>query len=234
MLSIRSILQAIPKKPTLFIIEGRYQNWIKPLMLMEELGIDRDVICLPGVPAMKTEWYGKIHPQRMVPALVDELHGEKVTLWDSSSIMLYLTQRYDTERKWRGRNLAEDIEIWNWLIFETASLGPTAKYWVSYDLRAEPIPEVTARLHDDLRKQYDTIEARLREPGQSYLALKDRPTIADLSVLLFADSTTSKRMGFQLSEWPAIKTWSEKMYEFEGVRKAFNEKDNWKAVELCE
>jgi glutathione S-transferase len=89
-------------------------------------------------------------------------------------------------------------------------------------------------MHADLRKQYDVIEARLCEPGQTYLALKERPTIADLAVLLFADSTTSKRMGFQLSEWPAIKAWSERMYGFEGVRKAFDEKDKWKAVELCE
>jgi glutathione S-transferase len=123
MLSIQSILQDVPAKPTLFIVEGRYQNWIKPLMLMEELGIDSDVICLPGISALRTEWYGTIHPQRMVPALIDELDGEKVALWDSSSILLYLTQRYDTERRWGGRNLAEDVEIWNWLIFETASLG---------------------------------------------------------------------------------------------------------------
>lgn len=92
-------------------------------MLVEELGIDCDVICLPGLDTMKAEWYRKIHPQGMVPALVDSVGGKRITLWDSSSIMLYLTERYDKERKWRGRNIAEDIEVWNWLIFETASLG---------------------------------------------------------------------------------------------------------------
>lgn len=87
-------------------------------------------------------------------------------------------------------------------------------------------------MHNDLRRQYDVIETRLREPGQNYLALRDRPTIADLAVLLFADSTTSKRMGFELSEWPAIKAWSDRLYGFKGVKKAFDEKDTWKAVQL--
>lgn len=144
-LSIDSLVNTIPDKPTLFIVEGRYQNWIKPLMLLEALNVAHDVICLAGLPAMKTEWFGTIHPQRMVPALIDGVDGKRVVLWDSASIMMYLTDKYDTECRWTGKDRIELAEVWNWLTFATASLCPTAKYWVTFDLREVKLPEAQTK-----------------------------------------------------------------------------------------
>ena len=121
--SITSLTTDVPDKATLIIVEGRYQNWIKPLIVLESLKVPYDTVVLNGLPHMKTEWYGKIHPQRMVPALIDNAGGDRVVIWDSTSILMYLCDRYDVKRQWTGRTLGDTVEVWNWLIFQTASFG---------------------------------------------------------------------------------------------------------------
>jgi glutathione S-transferase len=120
--SATSLVQDNPDKPTLFVVQGRYQNWIKPVIILEYLKIDWQVIVLSD-PDSGTEWYGKIHPYKYLPALIDNVDGERTVLWDSSTILAYLAERYDPERALYGRNMKERLEVQNWLIFETASLG---------------------------------------------------------------------------------------------------------------
>lgn len=120
--SAKSLERDVPDKPLIFVVEGRYQNWIKPIILLESLGVDYDTACLDG-PATRTEWYTKIHPQRYVPALIDAEQGSRVTSWDSSQILQYLANKYDKMLSWNGVSPEEQLEIGNWLTFETASLG---------------------------------------------------------------------------------------------------------------
>lgn len=120
--SAKSLDCDVPDKPFVFVVEGRYQNWIKPIMLLECLGTDYDTACLDG-PTTRTDWYTKIHPQRYVPALIDSVGSNRVTSWDSSQILQFLATKYDKEGRWGGATLAEQLEIGNWLTFETASLG---------------------------------------------------------------------------------------------------------------
>lgn len=60
-------------------------------------------------------------------------------------------------------------------------------------------------------KQWDIMEKRLSEPGQSYVALKDRPTLADLSYFPFAMPWMFKFLGVDIRDWPQIKRWSDRM-----------------------
>ncbi len=83
----------------------------------------------------------------------------------------------------------------------------------------------------DLKGQYSLLHARLSEPGQGWLALKDRPTIADIAVYPFADKPTIQRMGLDLEDFPALKNWAERMSELVGVTKAYSDMDSWKAIE---
>lgn len=121
-LSAKSLDTDVPDKPLIFVMEGRYQNWIKPIILLECLGLDYDSACLDG-PTTRSEWYTKIHPQRYVPAMLDAEGGNRVTAWDSSQMLQYLANKYDEKKLWNGTNASEELEIGNWLTFETASLG---------------------------------------------------------------------------------------------------------------
>ena len=55
------------------------------------------------------------------------------------------------------------------------------------------------------------MEKRLSEPGQFYVALKDRPTLADLSYFPFAMPWMFKFLGVDIKDWPQIKRWSDRM-----------------------
>ena len=122
--SARSLDQDVPDKPLVFIVTGRCQNWIKPLILLNCLGIDYDTACIDG-PTTRTEWYTKIHPQRYVPAVIDCEEDTRVVAWDSSQILQYFANKYDRNGLWNGATPKEQLEIGNWLTFETASLGYT-------------------------------------------------------------------------------------------------------------
>lgn len=60
-------------------------------------------------------------------------------------------------------------------------------------------------------RQWDILEKRLAEPGQGYVALKDRPTIADLSYLPFSMPYMFKLFSVQITDWPHIEAWSQAM-----------------------
>lgn len=118
--TVHTCLTTTPTRPLIFIIQGRYQNWIKPLMLLSCLSIPHDVLCLPST---RTEWYRQIHPQQMAPGMVDECEGKRLCVWDSSSCLWFVAKKYDETKSWVGRDLREEVEVWNWLTFETSALG---------------------------------------------------------------------------------------------------------------
>ncbi len=116
-------------------------------------------------------------------------------------------------------------------------LRPTAKYWL-YFLRGYPnrqhpvqlprtIEKCVAsvllalsdisltipinRLHANTLRQWDILEKRLSTPGQNYIALADRPTLADLSYFPFAMPWMFKFLGVEVKDWPQIERWGTRM-----------------------
>jgi gliotoxin/aspirochlorine biosynthesis glutathione S-transferase len=60
-------------------------------------------------------------------------------------------------------------------------------------------------------KQWDILDKRLSMPGQNYVALPDRPTIADLSYFPFSMPWMFKFLDVDIQGWPHIQAWSERM-----------------------
>ena len=60
---------------------------------------------------------------------------------------------------------------------------------------------------------------RLSEPNQLYVALPDRPTIADLSYFPFAMPWMFTFLGVDIKDWPNIQAWSERILERPAVQK---------------
>ncbi|OAL00906.1 glutathione S-transferase [Phaeosphaeriaceae sp. SRC1lsM3a] len=209
----------------LYIIKAdqtSYINYIKPLILAEELQ------CPYIVSVIKTtdEWYSAIHPERYVPALKDfDAETQKdVVVFESTACLQYIADKFDSDGTWKGRNAWEKGQILSWTAYQTAGLGATAKYWLyflkGFPTRENPDPPMRAvdKLHANVLKQWDILEQRLLLPGQNYIALPDRPTIADISYFPFAMPWMFMFLGVNVKDWPGIEAWGKRMVERSAVK----------------
>ncbi|KAH6666336.1 putative glutathione S-transferase GliG-like protein [Halenospora varia] len=209
----------------LYIIKAdqtSYINYIKPIILVEELKCPYVLSVIDSTQ----EWYYKIHPERYVPALKDQdpQTGDEIIVFEGTACLQYLAERYDTAGDWKGRTLSEKAAVLTWTAYQTAGLGPTAKYWLyflkGYPNRQNPeaLPKTVAKLHANCLQQWNVLNDRLAEPGQNYIALPDRPTIADLCYFPFAMPWMFKFLGVDIKDWPSIEKWSERMLERPAVK----------------
>ncbi|CAF9933829.1 MAG: hypothetical protein ALECFALPRED_005765 [Alectoria fallacina] len=121
---------------------------------------------------------------RMVPSLKDKdpVTGEEIIVFEGTACLQYLADRFDTEGVWTGKTAFEKGNVYAWTAYQTAGIG----------------------LHENTVKQWDILEERLSLPNQNYIALKDRPTLADLSYFPFAMPWMFKFLGVDIKGWPAI------------------------------
>jgi gliotoxin/aspirochlorine biosynthesis glutathione S-transferase len=78
---------------------------------------------------------------------------------------------------------------------------------------------ISDRLHSNCLAQWDILNKRLSQPGQAYIALKDRPTIADISYFPFAMPWMFAFLGVDIKDYPAIEQWSVRMLARPAVKK---------------
>ncbi|KAF2122854.1 glutathione S-transferase [Lophiotrema nucula] len=203
--------------------QTNYINYIKPLILIEEIGAPYVV----SVIDTKSEWYYNIHPERYVPALKDWCTEteEELVVFESTACLQYLAERYDADGLWNGRSAAEKAAVLSWTAYQTAGLGPTAKYWLyflkGYPNRQNPesLPKTVTKLHSNCVQQWDILEKRLSKAGQQYIALPDRPTIADISYFPYAMPWMFKFLGVDIAKYPSIQAWGERMVARSAVKK---------------
>ncbi|KAL5364125.1 putative glutathione S-transferase GliG-like protein [Aspergillus floccosus] len=195
--------------------ETSYINYIKPLILAVELGLPHVI----SVIDTTSQWAYTIHPERMVPALKDQdaQTGETINVFEGTACLQYLADRFDVEGLWSGRTAKERAAVFTWTAYQTAGIGPTAKYWLyflrGYPTRKDPVqlPRTIAKLHENVIRQWDILNKRLAAPEQQYIALPDRPTLADLSYFPFAMPWMFAFLGVNIAEYPHIEQWAERM-----------------------
>lgn len=73
------------------------------------------------------------------------------------------------------------------------------------------MPRTIKKLHSNCLRQWDILDKRLSLPGQHYVALPDRPTLADLSYFPFAMPWMFKFLSVDIHDWPHIEAWSQRM-----------------------
>ncbi|KAK8044761.1 hypothetical protein PG993_004785 [Apiospora rasikravindrae] len=125
-------------KVIFYILEAdhtNYVNYIKPLMLAEELQLAHVL----SIIDTSSTWYYQVHPERYVPALKDWCPATKkeIYVFESTACLQYIAEQYDPDGSWAGRNKAEKAQVLSWTAYQTAGLGPTAKYWL-YFLKGYP------------------------------------------------------------------------------------------------
>lgn len=104
--------------------QTNYINYIKPLILAEELRINHVL----SVVDTKATWYYQVHPERYVPALKDWCSetNQELIVFESTACLQYLAERYDTEKLWAGKNASERAQVLSWTAYQTAGLGYVA------------------------------------------------------------------------------------------------------------
>jgi glutathione S-transferase len=151
------------------------------------------------------EAYLRLNPRGQIPTLVDD----ELVLWGSTAILFYLAGKYDTGQRWLPAEVGAASEIMQWL--ELAQNECNSGLFLARAIRRFGYEGDLATALRDGRKALDVLEARLRD--REWLVLQ-RATIADLACFPYA--ALAGEGGFQLSDWPAVRSWIGRIGELEG------------------
>lgn len=135
---------------------------MRSLWLINELGLDAEIITLSFGEELRSDEYMSHHPLGRVPCLID---GE-VTLYESGAISEWLCEQYDNQNLWRAPDSPERAEWLQWLHYaeticvHAASL--TQQQIVIFDpaLRSPTVRKLETRR---LEKAIEVIEAQLSD-----------------------------------------------------------------------
>jgi glutathione S-transferase len=189
----------------------------------------------------KSDWFLAINPSGSLPVLTDEPRdgADAVTLTESGSILLYLTDRYDPEHKLNyPHGTREYYEVLNWvkcfvpvrwtfltsilsgcqLVFQVASVGPMqdqAYHFVRYSY--EKVPYAELRYLTETRRLYRVMDSHLAGKGQYGFLVGDKFTIADIACFTWANAAAWT--GIDVDEFPAVKGWVAKIAARESVQR---------------
>jgi glutathione S-transferase len=156
--------------------------------------------------ATLTDAYGRLNPLRETPVLVLD-DGE--VLAQSNAILWYLAEG----TPWLPEERLGRARVAQWLAFEQERVmggigGP--RFRILTGRASAGDPALAARLAVG-REGLDVLELQLRE--RPFL-LGPTPTIADVSV--FAYAHVAPDAGLELSGWPAVESWCERIRALPG------------------
>jgi glutathione S-transferase len=107
-----------------------------------------------------------------------------------------------------------------------------AKMWLTFKRLPSPSSDPSDEKKDfaptidyftaAIEKEYDCLNARLSEFGQRFIALPDRPSIADFATLPFANAQVATMAGIQFSKWTRLVEWSNEMMELSPMKAAMS------------
>jgi glutathione S-transferase len=177
-------------------------NCYKVRLLLGHLGLaferrEMDVVDRSN----RLEVLGDLNPALRVPTLVLD---DGRPLAESNAILCYFAEGtpYLPEDRY------ERAQVLQWLFFEQYSHEPNiavVRFWVAYSDAPPPDAEVEAKR----RAGYVTLDAMERHLTDRAFHVGDRFTIADIS--LYAYTHVAEEGGFDLSGYPAIRAWLDRV-----------------------
>ncbi len=188
-----------------FLLSG---NAYKVRLLLAQLGLffERVDVNILNNETRTSEFF-KINPNGRIPVLEIDT-GQFIA--ESNAILFYLSQK----TQFFPSTHFEQAQVMQWLFFEQYSHEPyiaTSRYWISILGKAN---------------EYQEALNQKREPGYAALAVMERHlkeykffvgecyTIADIG--LFAYTHVADEGGFNLTKFPAIRAWLERVKDQPG------------------
>lgn len=120
-----------PPKPDIVLYTSGTPNGQKASITLEELGLPYEVVSVQiSKNVQKEDWYLRINPNGLIPALVDrtptpdgKTHEKRI--FESGAMMLYLCQKYDADNKLSFPYDSDKYwEVVEWLVWMQSGLGP--------------------------------------------------------------------------------------------------------------
>lgn len=174
-------------------------NGYKPLILLEELGVEYKLTAVPLDGTQKEDWFLEINPNGRIPAMVDRDNGVRV--FESGAMMIYMAEKY-------GRFLAdggaERAAVLSWVMFQMGGVGPMFGQFYHFKYSApEKIPYAIERYEKESQRLYGVLERQLAETeflGGSY-------SIADM--VTYPWVARPQAFGVDLAAMPNVARWLE-------------------------
>lgn len=189
-------------------------NGVKASITLEELSLPYKTEGINiSTNVQKEDWFLKINPNGRIPAILD---GNQ-RVFESGAIMLYLTDKYDKERKISyAPGSSEYVEELSWLMFQMGGVGPMQGQANHFRLFAGARSDYGInRYISETKRLYEVLESRLKE--SPYLA-GSKYTIADIANYSWVRSAPVA-LEIDLAEWPTLKKWKEEIEKRDAVQK---------------
>lgn len=203
-------------------------NGIKVTIMLEELrevGIAEADYDLFRVDIMDGDQFGSdfvaINPNSKIPALIDQSDGQKIRVFESANILLYLADKFN---HFLPQEKAERTEILNWLFWQTGAapfLGGGFGHFFNY--APEKLEYPINRFSMEVKRQLDLLDKELAQKpyitGQHY-------SIADIAIWswygqLAQDKLYSGAYDFlDLKSYQNLQNWTEKISQRPAVQRA--------------
>ncbi|GJJ11101.1 hypothetical protein Clacol_005332 [Clathrus columnatus] len=151
----------------------------------------------------KSEWYLKINPNGRLPTLIDHAK-EDFPIWESSAILLYIAQHFDTEHKISYDPVTEPklySEQLQWIFFAHGGIAPIVHF---IRLAPEEIPYAIKRYKDESIRLIGVLEERLK--GRDWL-VGPHYSLADIKTLIRG----TKLFDVDLNDYPNTQKWLERI-----------------------
>jgi GST-like protein len=192
-------------------------NGHKVTMFLEEAGLPYTIqpIDIRAGDQFKPDFL-KIAPNNRMPAIVDHAPadgGEPISLFESGAILLYLADKTGrfVPSDLRGRKTALE-----WLFWQMGGLGPMAGQNHHFSMYApEQLPYAINRYVNETNRLYGVLNKQLE--GRDYIA--GEYSIADMAAYPWI--VPYERQGQKLEDFPALKTWFERIEQRPGTVRAY-------------
>ncbi|KAL1968349.1 hypothetical protein VTN77DRAFT_1878 [Rasamsonia byssochlamydoides] len=213
-LSIRPFSVSTMASPDITLYSAATPNGVKASIFLEELGLPYKTVAIDlSTNKQKEDWFLKINPNGRIPAITD---GDQ-RVFESGAILLYLADKYDTERKFSyPPGTPEYVEQLCWLMWQMGGLGPMQGQANHFRVFANVRSDYgIQRYMDETKRLYSVLESRLQ---QSPFLAGPKYTIADIACFGWARSAPNM-LDIDLSQWPAVNKWFETIHQRQAVQR---------------
>ena len=188
-------------------------NGHKISIALEEMGLAYEVkpVNIGASDQFKPEFLA-FSPNNRMPAIIDHdgPGGEKVTVFESGAILLYLAQKTG---KLMPAGERERIAVYEWLMWQMGGFGPMLGQAHHFNYYApEKIDYAMNRYSSEANRLYGVLDRRLAKT--KYVA-GDSYSIADIAILPW--SRTYKRQNVVIEDYPHVAAWREELGSREAV-----------------